>query len=542
MLSCVVLKRVLVLLGVSLMLGASVFAQTNIPATPGAHIGGTLTIGIDEGISCLDPRLTGSGYDGYVLNEIYDKLITEDPNDLQPRPFIAKSWEVTSTGITFYINEGIKFHNGEDLTAEDVAYSLNWQLDPVNGASEYKNLQWLEKVVIVDDYTVHAVTKPGYASYMPALASLQGQSILPKDTLLEMGDDAFSQHPIGSGPYKFVEWKSGDHVTLERNENYWLIYPNLDKVIYRPIPELQVMILELESGGIDMTTAVPVQDIARLEKNPDLSVLQRQGLIYYYYFFNMSHEPSSDIRFRKAVHMSVDWDKAIFSIFQGLGGTRTYGAIPPTMWANDVEYLRDQVALKENDAEAKRIFAELKAEGVIPEDYTVKVYCPLDPRRGQLTTILVTNLKENGLDVEMYPLDWAPYISLIDRSKADPTAKELDMGIIGTGGPVDPNGYVYWMFHSSSAQIGAASNFAFYNNPKVDELIHEADLTPDQAKREALYVEAQRICFEDYVHIPAYRLNLTRGLNKRVHGYSIDPLENSQNLCNPYNNVWVEEK
>jgi len=534
------LKKGTLCLAVSLlMFGVLVMADTAIPETPGAHVGGTLTIGVSQTFKDLDPRIMNAVYDGYVTGEIFDDLVTLDPVTLEPRPHVAKSWEVISDEqVRFYLNEGIKFSNGEDLTAEDVAFTFNWIADPANNSPNFTELTWMKEAVVVDDYTVDIFTKPEYAPYAPGFAQ-ESQAIVPKDTVLEMGDEAFNLHPIGSGPYKFVEWKAGDHITLERNEDYWLVYPNLDKVIYRPIPTLATMMLELEAGGIDIADNIPAQDVARFKAMDSVDVLQCPSLSYFYLFFNFQHAPANDIRYRKAVYMSVDWDAAVYSIFQGLTGIRAYGCIPPKLWANDRDYLQT-IALEEDDNQAKQLFAELKADGVIPENYTTTIYCPIDPRRTQLATILATNLEENGLNAKVQPLDWGPLLDLDYRSESDPTAADLDQGIMGWSGGPDPHDFIYYMFHSDNAVVASADNLAWYKNPEVDELLFKADTTLDQATREELFVKAQRIIYEDYAHVPGYHYIETVGVRTRVHGYIIDALGN-QTLCDPYHNVSVED-
>ncbi len=538
------LRKTTVLLGIFLLaFGLMVTAQTSVPETPGAHVGGTLTIGVSQTFKDLDPRVSNSAYDAYVYGEIFDDLIGLDPDTLKPIPQIAKSWDVAEDGstTTFYLNEGIEFSNGEDLTAEDVAYTFNWIIDPVNGSPNASEYEWLQEAVVIDEYTVKFINKPDWTPFCPGLVS-ESSSVVPKDTCEEMGPEAFNLAPIGSGPYKFVEWKPGDHITLERNENYWLVYPNLDKVVYRPIPTLATMMLELEAGGIDITDNMPAQDVARFQAMEEVDVQQVPSLSYFYIAFNCSHSPSNDVRFRKACYLSIDMDAAVFSIFQNLTGVRAYGCTPPALWANDVEYLKSNIALEEDDEAAKALFAELKEEGVIPADFKTTIYCPLDPRRTQLATILATNLDENGIDAEVQPLDWGPLLDLLYRSDADPLGEGYEIFLMGWSGGPDPHDFIYYLLTTENAVVGTANNYSWYSNPEADALIKQADSCAgcDQSTREALYVEAQRMIFADYPHIPGYHYIETRGVRMRVQDYQISPLSWMQ-LCSPSNNVWVEE-
>lgn len=538
------LKRVAAWLGISLLLfGLLAVAQTSVPETPGANVGGTLTIGVSQTFKDLDPRVSNSAYDAYVYGEVFDDLIGMDPDTLKPIPHIAKSWDVAEDGssTTFYLNEGIKFHNGEDLTAEDVAYTFNWIINPDNGSPNASEYTWLQEVVVIDDYTVKFINKPDWTPFCPGLVS-ESAAIVPKDTCEEMGPEAFNLAPIGSGPYKFVEWKPGDHITLERNEDYWLVYPNLDKVIYRPIPTLATMMLELEAGGIDIADNMPAQDVARFRAMEGVEVEQVPSLSYFYIAFNCSHAPSSDVRFRKACYMSIDMDAAVFSIFQGLTGIRAYGCTPPALWGSDREYLQNNIALEEDDAAAKALFDQLKEEGVIPPNFKTTIYCPLDPRRTQLATILATNLAENGINAEVQPLDWGPLLDLLYRSEDDPLGAGYEIFLMGWSGGADPHDFIYYLLTTENAVIGTANNFSWYSNPEADALIKQADTCSgcDQSTREALYVEAQRKIFAEYPHIPGYHYIETRGVRSRVHDFQISPLSWIQ-LCSPSNNVWVEE-
>jgi peptide/nickel transport system substrate-binding protein len=523
-----------------LAFGFVAVAQTPVPETPGATQGGELIIGVSQTFKDLDPRVSNSAYDFYVINSIYDGLIILHPETLEPAPWIAKSWEIISDEqVRFFLNEGIKFHNGEDLTAEDVAFTFNWIADEANNSPNFTELVWMEEAVVVDDYTVDIFTKADYAPFAPGFGT-ETQAIVPMDHVLAVGDDAFNLNPIGSGPYKFVEWLPQDRIVLERNEDYWLVYPNLDRVVYRPIPELSTMMAELEAGGIHIADNMPATDVPRFRDAVDNVDVQQVGsLSYFHMYFNLLSPISQDIRFRKAVYQSVNWEAAVFSIFQNLTGVKAYGCIPPALWANDQEYLRDNVLLEEDDDEAQRLFAELKAEGILPENYTVRVHTPLDPRRSQLATITATNLKQNGVDAVVVPLDWGPLLDLAYRSESDPIG-DFEMMWMGWSGGPDPHDFIYFLFHSDNATVGSADNMSWTQIPEADQLIFEGNTTLDQAVREQKYVAAQRLIFENYSAIPGYHYVETRGVNTAVQGFTISPLSNHW-LCTPYHNVWIQQ-
>lgn len=530
-------------IGLFLALGLLVFgflavADTAVPETPGATVGGDLVVGVSQTFKDLDPRIANSAYDSYVIDVIYDGLIILHPETLTPAPWIAKSWDILSESqVRFYLNEGIKFHNGEDLTAEDVAFTFNWIADEANNSPNLTELIWMEEAVVIDEYTVDIITKPEYSPFAPGFGT-ETQSIVPMDTVLAMGDDEFNLNPVGSGPFVFVEWLPGEHIKVARNEDYWLVYPNLDTITYRPIPELSVMMLELESGGIHIADNMPAADVPRFMAMDTVEVLQVGSLSYFHMFFNMNSPISSDIRFRKACYMSVEMEDAVFSIFQNLTGVQAYGCIPPALWANDQEYLRDNVYLHEDDEEAQRLFAELKAEGVIPEGFTIRIHTPLDPRRRQLATIMATSLIENDIDAVVVPLDWGPLLDLAYRSESDPVG-DFEMMWMGWSGGPDPHDFAYYMFHSDNATVGSADNMSFTMIPEVDDLLDQAATTLDQAVREDLYVQAQRIVYESYTAIPGYHYVQTTAINANLEGFLVHPLGTLW-ITTPYHNVWLD--
>lgn len=536
------MKRVLCLgITLCLVVGTMALAETGVSQTPDATPGGTLIIGISQTFQNLDPRIGKGNYDRIVMNNIFDALFAKDPVTLKPVPGVASSWEVSKNGteITFYLNEGITFHNGESLTAEDVAFTFNWIANPDNGSPNQLEFEWLQEVVVVDDYTAKFLVKPEKAPFPPLFAG-ETWNIVPKDTVQEIGDDAFALHPVGSGPFKFVEWVTGDKIVLERNEEYWLVKPNLEKVVFRPIPETATMMAELEAGGIDIADTIQATDVARFRQMPEVVVQQMPSVLYYYLAFNHSHLPGSDYRFRQALAQGVNWDGAIFAVFRGVTATRMYGALAPTIWANDIDYLREKVALPYDPGKAANLFNQLKAEGVFTEDRPVRILTPLDPNRVTLGEIAATILLQNGIDAEVQPLDWGPLLDTIYRSEADPLGESFDMYIIGQGVGPDPYYYLDFLFNTDQAIVGAPNNKSWYSNPAVDLLLDEAAKSFDQEKREELYVQAQRIIFTDIGHIPLYTKQNTQGIRARVQDYKVSAISSQINLCTPYNNVWIK--
>jgi len=538
----------LLLVGVGL-LGSSAGMQ-EVPEE--AKFGGKLIIHSGQTLKDLNPMVCNDVYSFYAVYQMFDRLIALDPETLEPKPFLAKSWELSEDGLelTLYLHEGVMAYKlaedgtvvpVEEINAEDVVFTFEWIADPANASPNMPKVTgWMEKVEALDDYTVKFTLKFPYA---PILARLNYFGIVPKDTFLEMGAEAFNSNPVGSGPFVFKEWRRGEILCMVKNPYYWIKEPYLDEVCIKPIPELATAVLALEKGEIDITDMLPAPDIPRLRENPDIVVDQCPSLTYFYVGFNDTLSPYNDVRFRKAVYQSFSMDEAVESIFMGLTGIRAYGAVPPTLWANDREWLRENAALPENDEEAEKLFAELREEGVLPEPFRPVIYTPPDPRRIKLATIIATNLiVDHHIEAAVQPLEWGAYLDLLYRSEEKPEG-EAGIYIIGWGYELpDPDDGLYPLFHSDNAIIGSANNMSFYKNPEVDALIDKARSTLDRKVREENYVKAQRIIFgQDYVHIPAYHYIETNGVRTWVHDFKVSAMGDMR-ICDPFVNVWVDER
>ncbi|MBS3765213.1 ABC transporter substrate-binding protein [Candidatus Bipolaricaulota bacterium] len=523
------------LLSVLFLLGSTL----SVAAQEGEKYGGTLTISARQSLTTLNPLMGKGIYGYYATNSIFDPLITIDPDGLKPAPYVAKSWEVSedATEFTFHIREGIEFHNGEKLTAEDVKFSLDWVLDPDNGSPMKSQFSWVKEVQQVDEYTVKIIANK---SFPPGLSQSVAR-IVPKDTFQEMGEEEFAQNPVGSGPFKLKEWVKGDHATLVRNEDYWLKKPHLEEVRIRIIPEISTAELELEKGGVDITDIISPQSIPRFEKMEDVKVVSEPGLNTQFIGFNDKREPFNNVKFRKAVRMSLDMEGIVQVIFRGKGATPAYGVVPPSLWANDREWLKENATLEEDNEKAKEMFQELKDEGVIPDNFSFKIYAPPDPRREQLATIVATNLKQNGIEAQASPMEFGSLLDVLFAGKAN----MYIIGWVGVATSLDPYEFVNFNYYSSgSACSGDGYNLSCYENEEVDELIDKANTLVDREEREEAYVEAQRIALaEDFVQIPAWHDDVVRGVNTRVHDYFASSTEIIPfQLVTPFNNVWVEEK
>jgi peptide/nickel transport system substrate-binding protein len=449
-------------------------------------------------------------------------------------PWIATSWEwIGEDQFRLFLREGVKFHNDEDLTSEDVAYTLRWITDPSNGSPTAIQLFWLGDVEIIDDYTVDLRTRPEFTPYAALVASLN-VPVVPMDTVLAVGDEEFATNPVGSGPYLFSEWLYGDHVELKRNESYWGEHPYLETVLYREIREPTVMALELEAGSVDIAYSVPPSSVAFLSELPHLDVRSVPSLSCTQLHFNLESSIAQDIRFRQAVYRSVDWDAAVFSIFQDAQASRIYGCVPPILEADSSLALEDDV-LYEDDGLAQQLFGELRAEGVLDEWRALRILTPMSEPMRTLSAILAASLEENGVPAEVVCVDEPAFLEYL-RNR-DP--EEFEMILYEWSAGPDPHGFIYPLFHSDNAFEGSAANVSRTRDSELDWLIDHAGTSLDPTARESYYVEVQRLIHQRVYAIPILSAAATYITSERVHGFVGDALMDLW-LATPLWRVFVE--
>jgi len=501
--------------------------------------GGEIVLGLSQTLPGLNPLQEGGSYARYAYRQIFDPLVMLHPENREPVPYLAKSWEYSENGeeITFNLHSGVKFHNGAELTSEDVEFSLKWMMNPENPTDRKADVEWINDVKIIDKYTFKIVIKEEMAPYAPAIPTLATTliSIVPKN-FGGLSQEEFNRNPIGSGPFKLEKWVQEDRLILSKNEDYWLKKPHLDKVIIRPIPELSTMMLELEKGGVDVTDRITNQQIEKFRKDKDVEVQQENAENFFWFGFNMQRSPFNNLKFREAVYMSINMDST-HQALKGNTSIRAYGIIPPTIFANDREFIKNHFAYEENDEKAKKYFEELEQQGVIGSNFSFKVYAPPDPVRIRFAEALVTNLKQNNIRAEVQSLEWGSYLDLLYRSEDNPDG-EYGMYIVGWPGFPDPYYLLQRLFHSKNTAPGSP-NFSLYKNQAVDLLIEAGNNTVDRDLRESYYKAAQRLIMADLPVIPAYHNLTTHGVRKRVHEKRV---HTNYALVTPYRNVWVESK
>ncbi|RCW62343.1 MULTISPECIES: ABC transporter substrate-binding protein [Halanaerobium] len=444
-------------------------------------------MGIEDEVSNLDPGETTISVNERVASLIFDGLV-EYGKANKIVPGIAKDWTVSEDGLeyTFELRQGVKFHNGQELTAEDVEYTYQRILDPDYGSGLRAKVESIESIEVIDNYTIKFTLSEPYSPFILGMTF----GIVPKEYAEEVGDEELGRNPIGAGPFKMEEWDAGNQIVLSAFEDYWNKVPNIKKLVIRSIPESATQAMELRSGGIDFGVNLDVGQLESFIDNPDYQVKSAAGAGINFLGFNFDMQPTQERKFREAVLQAVPFDQIIPQIF-GVLGERAYSMLPPTLWPEDREFLKENAVGFDPEAAAQK-FEELKADGVIPADYVAQVYVSNSrPNQVKTAEAMVTALRQAGLNAEVNAMEFGTMWDMLGRG-------EIGMFFLRFVSDPDPDYWLYRFFKSDGSL-----NRAFYENEQVDQWLEEARATSDQAEREELYNKVLRkVLIEDLVFHP----------------------------------------
>ena len=432
---------------------------------------------------------------GDYLNKMtYSGLFKSDEN-LSPVPDLVEDYEIVSdTEWLFHLKKGVKFHNGEEMTAKDVKASLELCKNSPQVAQYGQSTGTID---IVDDYTVKITTDGPQSGLLMDLCH-HGNCILPAD-LIESGHD-FNKEPIGTGPYKMVAWNKGESIELEAFEDYFGGEPPIKKVIWKIIPEGSSRTMALEAGEVDLIVEVETTDVPRMQDNPDITVFSSAGTSHNFMMVNNEIAPFNNINFRKAIASAID-KAAIVQVAMN-GEASVVDCMVPDCFPGTTS----EGAPTYDPEQAKKYLEE---SGLDPADCGFAIICSDDTklRAGQ---VIQSCLKDNlGIDVTLETLDLATYLDVTQTGDYE----------AAIGGYTSDSllAYAKGVYHSNSIN---ASNKTRTNIPEIDELIDKIQATVDPAENEKLVTEFNKMINENCPQVPLYMRNNTRAYNSALKGFN----------------------
>lgn len=435
----------------------------------------------------LDPALSTDVPTGEVVSLLFDNL-TQFDADAQLEPGLARSWETDPLGrtYTFHLRKGATFHDGRPIKADDVRASIlraldpgtkggrGWPLYPISGARSYASGQTKQVPGIItpnDSTVILRLDEP--LNLFPKLLAMPVAAIVPAPT-----PPNFDQHPIGSGPWKFVSWSHDDAVVLARNERYWGGAPRSDTLRIRIIPEPLTQAAEYESGRLSVVE-VPIGETQRWESTHGQELQRRPALRDLYVAINTTRGPLQDVRVRRALNHAVDVHTLLSTLFAGRG-VPAAGSLPPGIAGYD----SSRSPYTYDPSEAKRLLAEAG----YPNGFALKLWRTPRAELARLAQSIQQSLAEVGVRAEIVERDAASARAAVRNGEAD-----LFLTDWWADYP-DPENFNYPLFHSRNK--GPGGNYAFLADPRLDSMITRARATTNEAEKGRLAREIDARVFE----------------------------------------------
>jgi peptide/nickel transport system substrate-binding protein len=472
--------------------------------SPEIFSGTGIRVGLDGSIATLDPRLAVEARAARIDPLIYSSLLKLDETG-QLVPDLARSWsQPDARTYLFRLHRGVRFHDGREVTADDVRATFAFIMDPSNGSPKRGSYEPVRCIDVIDQYTVKFVLQDISVSFPYALTV----GIVP------LGSPAgLKSPPLGSGPFRLKYWKPGEEVVLVANPEYFRGQPRLDWIQFRVLANTTTRLLEMKKGGVDLLqNCVPAYAVKFMERIPGVRVIQEQGITYQYLGYNLTDPILQHRGVRQAISHAIDRDAIIDHTLKGLAKKADGVVLAPLHWAYE-----GNVAKYDYDPERAKDL--LDAEGFPDPDgsgphmrFSLSYKTSTDMESLEIAQIIKGYLKEVGIGVEVRSFEWGTFFSDIMKGN-------FQMYSLRWIGVVDPDIF-YYLFYSGSFPPNGA-NRGRYRNPTLDELLTLSRRTVDRAQRKELYSRIQKILAEDTVYTSLwYRDNLVV-IRERFHGFQI---------------------
>ncbi len=469
----------------------------------------TLVIGLEGNPTDLDPRFATDAYSSRIIGTIFNGLLRLTPESELELDLARSYEEVSPTHYRFFLRPGVSFHHGRPVTADDVKFTYETIMDPGSASPRASSFEMVSEIKVVDPTTIEFFLSRPYAPFLVNLTT----GIVPREVAERMGED-FSRHPVGTGPFRLVDWYQGEFLELRAFEAYFEGSPKLSRVLFKVIPNDTTRLLELQKGCVDLLqNSIPPYALKFLNRHPDIRVIQQAGINYSYVGFNLEDPILRDIRVRRAIAHAINRDEIISHILQGTV-RKASGLLAPEHWANNSNvrtYSYDPVLSRTLLDEAG--YPDPDGEGPKPR-FFLSYKTSLNKTRKEIASVIQQQLENVGIKVEIRSLEWGTLFG-------DIKSGNFQIYTLTWVGLIEPDIY-YYIFHSSSFPPGGA-NRGRYRDPMIDSLLLRGREETDQNERKKHYKEVQRILAEQVPYVSLWYHDDVVASRKGVKHFRIFP-------------------
>ncbi len=494
---------------------------TAAPAVSSASAANTLTFLWGGDTDKLDPPAMTSQEGFIATTAMYEGLVRYKSGSTDVEPALAEKWDISPDGLTytFHLRSGVKFHDGSPLTAEAVAFCFDRSINKDNPL--WKEAQQAGGFPFIDDYIGNVVAKVEAVGpldvkftlkrkFSPLLSNLAIPPgfVISMEALKKYGSK-INENPVGTGPFKFVEWKKDDHITVEAFDGYWGGKPKLQRIIFQPVPEASVRALKIIKGEGDVAWPFDPKDAVQIKANPDSDVLEQPGLNVNMAEFNLMKPEYQNKSLRQALNYAINKQELADKLYSG-AAVPAVGVLPPTSWAFD----KTLKGYPYDPDKAKSLLKDAGYSGqtLILDTYTIpRGY---NPQGSKLAEAVQQYFDDVGVKSEIHTMEWAEYRKVRRQG-------QLNIAFGGwqadTG---DPENFLGVFFHSANK---GGINTSFYGVPEVDDLLNKANEETDVAKRTELFHQVEHRVVDDAPWLFISHMKQQVAIRKRVKNFVMQP-------------------
>ena len=458
----------------------------------------------------MDPHQSNDAASAHQNKQVFSTLLKQCYDTFGPLPGLAVSWETPDAQtVNIQLRQGVTFHNGDPLTAADVQFSLE---RAAASAEMGIIIGMLDHVTVHDNYNLTLHLEIPFAPILSHLAH-PGTSIIPMNHVLEVGDEAFADAPVGTGPFKVTSIVIGDRTEFVRFDNYWGERSVIETITWRAVPDPSTRLIEVISGYADFAIDLAAADIPSADADPNAVLITRQNLaLNDWISFNTSKPPFNDIRVRQAIAYALDTDLIMRTVWGDLGSP-AQGPISNNVWG-----FSPQTPRPGSNMDRAR---ELLAEAGLADGFSFEFWWNTpNIQRQQVGEMVQFVLAELNIDVEVVAMEWPTILSI--TAVTDPAETQhhaFCIGWVAVTGDADYG--LFPPFHSSN--FGGAGNRSFWHNAEVDALLEAGRASVDLAERLRIYDRVQYIVNYEVPVIPIRQGMAAHAMSPSLRGFVIAP-------------------
>jgi glutathione transport system substrate-binding protein len=489
-------------------LAVSTLAAAMLAATP-AHAAKDVTFAVASTFTTTDPYDANDTLSQAMAKSFYEGLFGFD-KDMKLIPVLAESYEAAKDGLVYTIKlrKGVKFHDGTDFKADAVKAVFDRVTNPENKLKRYGLYSNIAKTEVVDDYTARITLKTPFSAFINQLAHPSGVIISPT-ALKKYGSKDIAFNPVGTGPFKFVEWKATDYLKAAKFDGYWKQgYPKIDTLTWKPVIDNNTRAAVMQTGEAQFTYPVPPEMAEVLKAKAELEVITAPSIIERYLSMNTQQKPFDNPKVRQAINYAINKD-AVAKVAFGGYATPADRIVPPA-----VEYSVETGVWPYDVAKAKALLAEAG----YPNGFETELWSAYNHTIAQkVTQVLQQQLQQVGIKTKITLLEAGQRVEKVE-SWQDAASAPVRLYYVGWSSSTGEADWALRPLLASESFPPKLFNTAYYKSERVDNAIRQALLTTDKAEKAKLYREAQETIYKDAPWAPLVIERLLWAQNRKLSG------------------------